>query len=273
MPSPTTWAAVERGRVLPPLPEDGLHVVHGGSGDLGLHVVPGRGGAVLVGQVVGLGVTEVVGVVAAGVAQVDAADERDVARRVVAVPEHDELLVVRPSLADPHVAPGLDPAGSQQRAELLVVAQLAGRCGGSGVPHESAYVDPAGGGPAQHLQHLAARLAGQPLVGIALPVGEDDHVAGSGGLDALVELGEVGRAMDERPHPVALGPRPTGVGVVQPGLRVAALGGGQQPREGVVAVMHLHTMPYARARSAAVTGPGVEDLAVHVDEAPLEGRR
>src|SRR3546814_15037920 len=53
-PPPATRTAVERSRILPPLPEDCLHIVHGRPGDLGLDVVPRRGGAVLPGPFVGM---------------------------------------------------------------------------------------------------------------------------------------------------------------------------------------------------------------------------
>ena len=63
-----------------------------------------------------LRVAVVVGVVAARVAQVDAADVRDVAGRVVAVPDHHQLLVVRAAQPHPHV-------------EQRLGARAAGGCG------------------------------------------------------------------------------------------------------------------------------------------------
>ena len=42
-------------------------------------------------------------------------------------------------------------------------------------PDQAADVDAALVGPAEHLGDLAARLAGEPLVGVALPVGEEDR--------------------------------------------------------------------------------------------------
>ena len=66
-------------------------------------------------------------------------------------------------------------------------------------PDQAAYVDTPLVGPAEHLDDLAARLAGQLLVGVALPVGEEHQVAGPGRLEPLVELGEVGRSVDQRP--------------------------------------------------------------------------
>ena len=71
--------------------KDGLDVVHRRPADRSLDVVPGRGGAVLVGHgVQRLRVAAVRRVVAARVAQVDAADVGNVPTRVVAVPDHHQ---------------------------------------------------------------------------------------------------------------------------------------------------------------------------------------
>src|SRR3546814_6480403 len=72
----------------------------GRPGDLGLDVVPRRGGAVLRGHFVGLRVAGMGGVVPAGVAQIDATHEGHVARGVVPVPQHDQLLVVGASRSE-----------------------------------------------------------------------------------------------------------------------------------------------------------------------------
>ena len=170
----------------------------------------------------GLRVAAVVGVVAAGVAQVDAADVRDVAGRVVAVPDDHQLLVVRAARCAPACR-----AAPRRRA-----AAAAGRAGGSRsavkpsalrvrAPDQPAYVDAALVGPAEHLDDLAARLAGEPLVGVALPVGEEDQVAGAGGLEPLVELGEVRRPVDQRADQVALRP---GLLAGVPGRRAGCAG-------------------------------------------------
>ncbi len=90
-------AAAERRGVLPALAEHGLDVVDRGALDLHLEVVPRRVRPVLLGQRLGLRVAVVVGVVATVVREVDAADEGQVAGRVVAVPDDDELLVVGPA--------------------------------------------------------------------------------------------------------------------------------------------------------------------------------
>ena len=255
--------AVQGGRVVPALAEDRLDIVNRRSGDLGLHVVPRRRGAVLGGHVEGLRVTAVSRVVPAGVTQVDATHERHVARRIVPVTEHDQLLVVGAAMSDPHVQPCLDAVGPQPRTELLVVSLLAGHGRDRRVPHEAPYVDPAGGSATQDGQHLAALLTGELLVGVALPVGEDDDVTGTGRFDAPVQLGEVAHAIDQRPHPVALGPCLARVGGVEPGLLVAALDGCQEPLGEIASVRHSHTMARERGGGAPWRGEIAAALARH----------
>ena len=94
-----------------------------GPGDRRHHVVPGRGVAVLRRHLERLRVAEVLGVVAAGVAQVDAADVGDVALGVVAVADHDQLLVVRAARAHPHVEQRLGAARLELPAEQPVLAR------------------------------------------------------------------------------------------------------------------------------------------------------
>ena len=85
---------------------------------------------------------------------------------------------------------------------------------------------------------------GQPLVGVALPVGEEHQVARPGGLEALEQLGEVRRAVDQRPDQVALRPGLAArVRVVEPGAWVPALRPGEQPVGGFGLGGHA---PYAR---------------------------
>ncbi len=223
--------AGQRRGILPALPEDGLDVVHGRSTDGGLDVVPRWVVAVLLRQVfLRLGIAAVVCVVATRVAQVDPADVGDVAGRIVAVPDHDHLLVVRAAPADPHVEECLGAALLERAPEVEVLA------GGEAerilvrTPDQAAYVDAALVGASEDLGDLAARLAGEPLVRIALPVGEEDQVAGSGGLDPFVQLGEVRRPVDQRPDQVALGPRLlVRVCFVETGPGIAALLLREQP--------------------------------------------
>ena len=181
-----------------------------------------------------LRVAVVLDVVAAGVAQVDAADVRHVAGRVVRVADHHELLVVRATHPHPHVEQRLGAPRLELLAEAAV--HLGGEAEQLGVrpPHQAPHVHPALVGPGEHLDDLAALLAGEPLVGVALPVGEEDEVAGPGPLEALEQLGEVRRAVHQRPHQVAVGPGlVAGVVVVERGARVAAILLAQHPVGGV----------------------------------------
>ena len=115
-------APAERGGVLPALPEHGLDVVDRRAGDRSLEIVPGRRVAVLLCHgVQRLRVTAVVAVVATRVAQVDPADVRDVATRVFAVPNHDELLVVRSAGPHAHVEDRLGTTLLQGAAETEVL--------------------------------------------------------------------------------------------------------------------------------------------------------
>ena len=171
-----------------------------------------------------LRVAVVLDVVAAGVAQVDPADVGHVAGRVVRVADHHHLLVVRATHPDPHVEQRLGAPGLELPAEAAV--DLGGEAQHLGVrpPHQAPHVDAALVGPGEHLDDLAALLAGEPLVGVALPVGEEDEVAGPGRLETLEQLGEVGRTVNQRAHQVAVGPGlVAGVRVVERGARVAAI--------------------------------------------------
>ena len=124
----------------------------------------------------------------------------------------------------PHVEQRLGATRLELAAEQPVLARGEAERVLVRAPDQPAYVDAALVGPAEHLGDLAAGLAGEPLVGVALPVGEEDQVAGSGGLDPFVQLGEVRRPVDQRPDQVALRPGlVAGVPVVEAGLGVAAL--------------------------------------------------
>ena len=111
---PQRVAGVERVRIAPPLGEREGQVVDGGTAHLELQVVPRRALAVvLVVELDHLRVTEMTVVVAASVAQVDAPDERDVARRI-RVLRHDQLLVMAAAATYPLVQQHL-PTGLVDR--------------------------------------------------------------------------------------------------------------------------------------------------------------
>ena len=119
----------------------------------------------------------VVGVVAPVVGEVDAADEGDVARRVVAVADDDELLVVRAAGADPHVEQHLGAAALEPLAEVAVLGGEEAGLVEVRAPHQATHVDAALVGGPEDLDHLGAGLVGELLVRVALPVGEEHQVA------------------------------------------------------------------------------------------------
>jgi hypothetical protein len=76
---------------------------------------------VLLGHLYRLRVAAVRFVVAAGVAQVDATGERDVPLGFVAVPDHHQLLVMRPTEPDALVQQHLPARALDHLAEMLVL--------------------------------------------------------------------------------------------------------------------------------------------------------
>ena len=86
---------VQRRRIVPPFPEGGVQPADDRALQGQLHVVPRRVQSVADAHGYRLWITVVGRVVAAAVAQVDAADERHVALRRPRMPDHDQLLVMR----------------------------------------------------------------------------------------------------------------------------------------------------------------------------------
>ena len=192
----------ERGAVLPALAERRLDVVHRRALDGHLDVVPCRGRAVGLRELHRLLVAAVVVVVTPAVTEIYPADVGDIAGRFVAVADDDELLVVRSARADAHVPQAL-PAGF---VDLLAQVQVAVRAVAEsvpvGAPQQPADVDAALHRGDERGAEGRARVVRQLLVGIALPVGEVETVAGAQVADALVELLEVGTSVDDGPDRV-----------------------------------------------------------------------
>ena len=215
----------QRRGVLPPLAEGGLDVEHRRPLDRHVHVVPRRTPPERRRHRDDLVVALVVDVVAAAVAQVDAAEVGDVAGGVVAVPQHDELLVVRAAGAHPHVAQALAPRlvdlDAEQPRLLGVEAELVP----VRAPQQPAHVGPAPGRGGERRRHRGCRVVGEPLVRVAAPVDEVEQVALPQRADPLVQLGHVGPAVDDGTHPVPLAPCDAlRVVVVDDGVGVVALG-------------------------------------------------
>ena len=88
-------------------------------------------------------------------AQVDAADERDVGLGAVTMPQHDQLLVVGAERANPHVEQAL-PAGGLDRLDELAVLDRAEAHRHMGPPEQPADLDTPLGGPGQDRGQLGA---------------------------------------------------------------------------------------------------------------------
>ena len=120
---------VQRRRVVPALGEAPRQVVDRRAVELELEVVPGGLHAVVrVVELDDLGISEMIAIVSTAVTEVDAPDERDVARRVVVL-DDDELLVMAPAPPDPmveeHLSAGLvDVPGEREVLRLAEVDRL-----------------------------------------------------------------------------------------------------------------------------------------------------
>ena len=255
---PADRAAAQRGRVLPPLAEDGLDVVHRRTADRRLDVVPRRGVAVLLRPAPApagrRGGRRRRG--GSGTGRCRRRTRcRGPGRRGAGSPRSFWWCEppVRTRMSRSASAPRRCRCRPSRRfsPEVKPIA-LAVRA-----PDQPADVDAALVGAAEHLDDLAARLAGQPLVGVALPVGEEHQVAGAGRLDPLVELGEVRRPVDQRPDQVALRPG------LPPGWRSSSRVPGL-PRSALVSSQSVGSITEDGSRSGTCPGCLV---------APSRGRR
>ena len=165
-----------------------------------------------------LRVAGVVLVVAAAVAQVDPAEERDVELGTAGMAQHEELLVVRAVGPDPHVQQAL-PAGRLDRPRrdgVLLGRELQRRRAASARAARGR--PPRAGPPAPGPSAIAGvRPRRQPLVGVhrASPANITRSPARSP-CRRGEQLGEVVGAVHERPHPVAARSRPDGPGAASP---------------------------------------------------------
>jgi hypothetical protein len=206
---------VERGRVRPAFAEQPIEGRDGRAAHFELDVVPRRPLAVGVRHRKRLGVAEVAGVVAAGVAEVDAARERDVAPRVVRMAQHHELLVVGAGAPHPFVEQHLTAGVVHHVAEPAVLLLAVGQVVVVRAPHQALDDDSAARGVAEELADRGLVRA-QTLVCVATPVGEEQVVARLQRPDLRRETGEIRGTVHERHHPVAGGPGGQPVGGVAP---------------------------------------------------------
>ena len=165
-------APVERRRILPPLAERELDVVDCRPAHLELDVVPRRTVAVvLVVELDRLRITAVATVVASAVAQVDAADERDVVGGV-ATADHDDLLVMAPAAAHPVVEEDLTARLVHDAREIAgSPPRRTSPASGANARASRARARRAVASAAEHVADVGA-VAVEQLVGVALPVGE-----------------------------------------------------------------------------------------------------
>jgi hypothetical protein len=140
--------------VFPAFTEHGLHITDGWSDDGELNIVPGWSWPVCRSHRLSLGVALMRCVVAAAVAQVDPAEEGDVQLRPVAVAQDDELLVVRPHGAHPHVEQALASGVIDLISQVPVLRGREGQPVPVGAPHQTAYIDAASGRVSEHLPDL-----------------------------------------------------------------------------------------------------------------------
>jgi hypothetical protein len=123
-----------------------------------------------------LRVAEVSGVVATAVTQVDPADEGDIALDVAAVPDDEQLLVMRPEPRYPLVEQHLRAGPVELRPESLVLLRAQVQVIGVRAPQQRTDLH---SGPREVAQQVTDGRAvrEQPLVGVAAPVGEVHPVA------------------------------------------------------------------------------------------------
>jgi hypothetical protein len=139
----------------------------------------------------------VVGVVPAAVAQIDPAGEGDVLRRVLVMPEDDELLVVAAQpphpLVEDHLSAAVLDLGVEGAVGLLAERQAVHVRAPDQPAHADAPLDRVG-------EELRDRrtLVPQQLVGIPPPVGEEQVIAGVQRPHLFHQPVEVGAAVHQR---------------------------------------------------------------------------
>ena len=140
-----------RGRVLPPLAEGLLRLPHHRTPQLQLDVVVGG-----VGSVDGIGshalpIATVIGVVAAAVVEVDAADERHIVLGTARMADDDHLLVVAAEREHPLVQQHLTARPVDGEGERPVRTDLRAHHAGVSVPQQPPHLRPTTGRPGQRL--------------------------------------------------------------------------------------------------------------------------
>ena len=210
---------VERARIVPALAEHAVEQPDDRAAQLELEVVPGWALAVLLRHRHDLRVAVVGGVVAAGVAQVDASGERHVPP---GRPHDDRLLVVRSGAPHPLVQQHLPARLVHVVAEVAVLLLAVRHLVVVAAPDQTLDDHAALGRVAEQRADRRA-LGTHPLVGVTAPVGEEEVVVRVERGHHVHQAGEVRRPVHVGHDGVA--DRPVG----QPVGRVAALRGSQEP--------------------------------------------
>ena len=196
---------VQRRRVVPALREGVEDMCHCWAADLRHRVVPGRGRAVPFVERRCLGIAGVGRVVATTVAEVDAADERDVVFWLALATYDQELLVVGPTATNSLVEERLSAALIDDGSKVVVL--LAVEPARVRPPQQRPDLDTPTRRRRQELSDGRA-VVRHAFVGVAAPVGQEDPVTRAGRPDDFQEAGKVVGAVDARDHEVARGPRP-----------------------------------------------------------------
>ena len=136
-------AAIQGIGVVPPFGEDVQKVAYHRTVQFECGIVPRRSAAVAGIHGQRLWISGVLGVVPAAVTEVDAADERDVLRRTIAVPDDEQLLVMRPEYPDSLIQQYLSPGIVDLTPEQLVgsAADRRGHALPMRPPHQAAHLD------------------------------------------------------------------------------------------------------------------------------------
>jgi hypothetical protein len=100
---------IERGRIIPALPECEIEVTNRGTSHFELHVVPRWLRSVSRVQLDHLTIAAMIGVITTSVTEINSSDERDVVFKTRRMTDEDHLLVVRSASANPLVEEGLAP--------------------------------------------------------------------------------------------------------------------------------------------------------------------
>jgi hypothetical protein len=153
---PVKRIAGQRGGIVPPLTEHGFDIGDRGPTHSELNVVPRRSRTIDFRHRFALRVSCVLSSVESAVAQVNAADEGDLEFWAAGMPQHDELLVMRATGSNPHVAQAL-PAGRLNVLTQMTVLLLAEREPVQmRTPDQTLDHHPPRRGPRQYLRDLGA---------------------------------------------------------------------------------------------------------------------